>query len=180
LAIPELTTGARDMLVPASLLLAVPWFEEAAPAVKLKPTPSTRSPPPPVSVAGGVLVTDEEEVRINGSNIGAWAQFVDPIDFSAESGRIYANGGPFDIKGINWWGSESRNGPPGGLNKHSLAFYLDLIAFHGFNAVRPPGQTPSPLRSAALSVPCGRSAAAAQIRLLFNHEGVRHEQTSHA
>jgi aryl-phospho-beta-D-glucosidase BglC (GH1 family) len=36
----------------------------------------------------------------------------------------------------NWFGSEAYNGPPGGLDKHSVRHYLDFLASHGFNAIR--------------------------------------------
>jgi len=58
------------------------------------------------------------------------------IDFVAKHGRLYANGEPFYLKGVNWFGSESRVGPPGGLNIHSISWYMDFLARHGFNAIR--------------------------------------------
>ena len=58
------------------------------------------------------------------------------IDFVAKHGRLYANGEPFFLKGVNWFGSESRVGPPGGLNIHSISWYMDFLARHGFNAIR--------------------------------------------
>ena len=58
------------------------------------------------------------------------------IDFVAKHGRIYANGQLFDLKGVNWFGSESRVGPPGGLNHHTIGWYVDFLARHHFNAIR--------------------------------------------
>ena len=53
-------------------------------------------------------------------------------------GLLYANSGeaPFMFKGINWFGSEAFNGPPGGLDKHTVGWYLDFLAAHDFNAIR--------------------------------------------
>ncbi|KAL1528782.1 hypothetical protein AB1Y20_010109 [Prymnesium parvum] len=57
---------------------------------------------------------------------------------SRADGLLYANGGeePFHIKGANWFGAEAFNGPPRGLHKHPLRYYLDFLAAHGFNAIR--------------------------------------------
>eukprot|EP00966_Prymnesium_polylepis_P173452 4012666-Prymnesium_polylepis.1 len=59
-----------------------------------------------------------------------------PIDFRAGGGLLYGNHQPFHIKGINWYGSESRNGPPGGLDYHSVSWYMEFLAAHEFNALR--------------------------------------------
>ena len=85
---------------------------------------------PPVAVQQSVIFTSDYSNRTDDESPR------DPIDFVAYGGRIYANGEPFDIKGINWFGSESRHGPPSGLARHGLGFYLDLLEFHGFNALR--------------------------------------------
>jgi hypothetical protein len=70
-----------------------------------------------------------------------------PIDFSAHEGALWANGKKFYVKGINWYGSEGRTGAPTGLHKHSIDWYIDLLAENGFNA----------------------------LRLLFNHESALHD-----
>ena len=107
----------------------VPWFDKAATKGTVK-----HPPPPPADAGAGVFVTD---TGINSTFLSEWEdKATDPIDFVALDGKIYANGEAFDIKGINWWGSESRNGPPAGLNKHSIGWYFDLLAFNGFNAIR--------------------------------------------
>jgi len=61
---------------------------------------------------------------------------LEPIDFRAGGGLVYGNHLPFSIKGINWYGSESRNGPPGGLDKHSISWYMEFLARNDFNAIR--------------------------------------------
>ena len=67
------------------------------------------------------------------------------FEFEARGGKIYANGELFSIKGVNWFGSEAFNGPPGGLDKHSVGWYLDFLERHEFNAIRllcaPPPRT---------------------------------------
>ena len=35
--------------------------------------------------------------------------------------KLYANGEVLNIKGVNWFGSEGRSGPPLGLDKHTSA-----------------------------------------------------------
>jgi endoglucanase len=59
-----------------------------------------------------------------------------PIRFSAHSGQLFGNEQPFHIKGINWHGSESRTGPPAGLDKHGVNYYMHFLAANDFNAVR--------------------------------------------
>jgi endoglucanase len=66
---------------------------------------------------------------------GAW-RGAGVIELEGRGGILYANGEPFSIKGINWFGSEAFNGPPGGLHKHSISFYLDFLEQHDFNAIR--------------------------------------------
>lgn len=58
------------------------------------------------------------------------------FEFEARGGKIYANGELFSIKGVNWFGSEAFNGPPGGLDKHSVSWYLDFLERNEFNAIR--------------------------------------------
>ena len=71
------------------------------------------------------------------------------INFVAEGGFLWANGDRFYIKGINWFGSEGRAGPPLGLDKHDIAWYMRFLTDNGFNA----------------------------IRFLFNHETILSDQT---
>ena len=33
----------------------------------------------------------------------------------------------FHVKGANWFGSEAFNGPPGGLDHHSIRWYMALM-----------------------------------------------------
>ena len=60
------------------------------------------------------------------------------INFVAEGGFLWANGARFYIKGINWFGSEGRDGagPPLGLDKHDIAWYMRFLTDNGFNAIR--------------------------------------------
>ena len=61
------------------------------------------------------------------------------LSFEGVDGQLYANGEPFSIKGVNWYGSEGRvdgPGPPGGLDVHSISWYMAFLAKNGFNAIR--------------------------------------------
>ena len=60
------------------------------------------------------------------------------IDFESHDGRVHANGQPFSIKGVNWFGSESHPGAPGGLHINSVDWYLEFLSQNGFNALRLP------------------------------------------
>ena len=60
----------------------------------------------------------------------------DSINFVARNGHLYANDIVFSIKGVNWFGSEAYNGPPNGLDVHSIAWYLDFLKTNNFNAIR--------------------------------------------
>jgi len=44
------------------------------------------------------------------------------LTIDAHLGHLYANGKRLHIKGVNWFGSEGRSGPPLGLDKHNSAF----------------------------------------------------------
>ena len=54
----------------------------------------------------------------------------------AVGSKLYANGVRLHIKGVNWFGSEGRSGPPLGLDKHEIAWYMRFLKSHGFNAIR--------------------------------------------
>lgn len=51
-------------------------------------------------------------------------------------GRLMANGKPFLIKGVNWWGTEGPTRVFGGLKQRSMDGLLDFIVEQGFNAIR--------------------------------------------
>lgn len=55
------------------------------------------------------------------------------VDLSPQHGLFVR---PFSIKGINWYGSESRTGPPGGLARHPVRWYMDFLKRNNFNAIR--------------------------------------------
>ena len=46
---------------------------------------------------------------------------VNTLTIDAHQGALYANGRRLHIKGVNWFGSEGRSGPPLGLDKHNSA-----------------------------------------------------------
>ena len=59
-----------------------------------------------------------------------------PLNFRGTRGRLYADGRQFTIKGLNWFGSEGGNVPPGGLQAHPASWYMQFMASRGFNAIR--------------------------------------------
>ena len=60
-----------------------------------------------------------------------------PLSFSGKNGQLYANGQPFHVKGISYYGTEHKlDHPPFGLDKHSLDYYFSWLAKEKFNAVR--------------------------------------------
>ena len=66
-----------------------------------------------------------------------------PLVLEARAGKLWAGregeGTPnhhFHIKGVNWYGSEDRTGAPGGIDYHSIDYYMGFLAQHGFNAIR--------------------------------------------
>ena len=58
------------------------------------------------------------------------------LHFEGREGILYGNDEPFDIKGVNWFGSENRAGPPLGLDKHAIAWYMKWLKENKFNAIR--------------------------------------------
>ena len=59
------------------------------------------------------------------------------IDFAGRDGKLTANGLPFKLKGINWFGMENINGrAPFGLHARSLRSYMKFLSDNGFNSVR--------------------------------------------
>lgn len=59
------------------------------------------------------------------------------FELSGRDGALFANEEfRFSIKGVNWFGSEAYNGPPGGLDEHSIGWFMDFLQRHDFNAIR--------------------------------------------
>lgn len=62
------------------------------------------------------------------------------IEFvSGPNGVLLADGAPFHVKGLSWFGAEgakSLNHAPYGLHVHSLDWYFEFFQAHGFNVVR--------------------------------------------
>ena len=97
-----------------------------------------------IVTSGGVSVGDADYVtRIleQMGSVGFWKVAIKPgrpLAFEARDGRLYADGKLFHVKGINWYGSEGRTGAPGGLHKHSLAWYMAMLKDNRFNAIAQP------------------------------------------
>lgn len=58
------------------------------------------------------------------------------FELDGREGQLIAGATPFALKGANWFGSETFSGPPNGLDKHSIGWYLDFLQRHRFNAIR--------------------------------------------
>lgn len=58
------------------------------------------------------------------------------LNIYARWGSVWANGKRLHIKGVNWFGSEGRSGPPLGLDKHQIDWYMSFLQEHKFNAIR--------------------------------------------
>ena len=58
------------------------------------------------------------------------------IDFYGRDGRLYANGKEFKVKGLNWFGQESKKRVPYGLWERPLTELLDFVAANDFNTLR--------------------------------------------
>ena len=58
------------------------------------------------------------------------------LHFEGRGGKLYANNVEFQIKGVNWFGSENRAGPPLGLDRHNISWYVNWLADRKFNAIR--------------------------------------------
>ena len=75
------------------------------------------------------------------------------LDVYGADGSLFVNGQPLSIKGVNWFGSESYGGPPGGLAVHTIDFYLDFLQEHKFNALRLLFNHQSVMRDAVVEAP---------------------------
>ena len=75
------------------------------------------------------------------------------LDVYGADGSLFVNGVPLSIKGVNWFGSESYGGPPGGLTEHTIDFYLDFLQEHRFNALRLLFNHQSVMRDAVVEAP---------------------------
>ncbi|KAL1522554.1 hypothetical protein AB1Y20_017539 [Prymnesium parvum] len=60
------------------------------------------------------------------------------LELQSLDGQLRANGKPFRLKGVTWWGAESNLAVLDGLTHRSLDDLLAMIARSGFNALRLP------------------------------------------
>ena len=58
------------------------------------------------------------------------------IDFYGRDGKLFANGKEFHVKGLSWFGQESKKRVPYGLWERPLTELLDFVAANGFNTLR--------------------------------------------
>eukprot|EP00965_Chrysotila_dentata_P046444 1543358-Pleurochrysis_carterae.AAC.7 len=85
------------------------------------------APAPSASLAAG----KSAEYNNKGRSLKAM-----PIVFDAVDGELRANGEPFIVRGLNWFGSEGELGVPYGLKERASEDLLDFVARSGFNALR--------------------------------------------
>ena len=76
------------------------------------------------------------------------ANHLPPLRMNVSYGRLVANGKPFDLKGIEWHGTEQEAMVPQGLGNHSLDYYLTFLQQHSFNGIRLPFDHDRMLRNA--------------------------------
>jgi len=73
-----------------------------------------------------------------------YSECVSQLTFQSTNGRLYVNGIPFDLKGLNWFGMEDTDMVPEGCSGYysniptCYAFYFNFIQSNGFNALRFP------------------------------------------
>jgi hypothetical protein len=68
-----------------------------------------------------------------------WQDMIDEsgaLNIYGHDGLLYANGERLHVKGVNWFGSEGRAGPPSGLDKHNIAWYCNFLKRHAFHSIR--------------------------------------------
>jgi endoglucanase len=62
----------------------------------------------------------------------------DSLSFTSSSGKLWANGQRFHLKGASWFGFETSARVPHGLWSKDYKFLLDFLANNGFNTIRIP------------------------------------------
>lgn len=88
---------------------------------------------------GGVAIGALNDLEGLDRDLGREAAAIDFRAGKPLDGNLYGNGVKFYVKGVNWYGSEGRvdgPGPPGGLDVHSISWYMAFLAKNGFNAIR--------------------------------------------
>jgi len=70
-----------------------------------------------------------------------YSECVSQLTFQSTNGRLYVNGIPFDLKGLNWFGMEDTDMVPEGCSGYysniptCYAFYFNFIQSNGFNGI---------------------------------------------
>ena len=96
--------------------------------------PRPRLSPPSAAPAGGCQAVRWLAGRACAACAMAGLQPV--LRMGAADGQLTANGQPFRLKGVAWWGAESARALVGGLERRSLDEVLSLLARYGFNAIK--------------------------------------------
>lgn len=116
---------------------AAPWFDDDGDLGDAKAEANNNNNNNAPLPGENAALAEATVSAIASSHSTDWmANLSSPIDFEARDGQLFANGEPFYVKGANWFGSEGRTGPPGGLSAHTVGWYLDFLSANGFNAIR--------------------------------------------
>ncbi len=62
------------------------------------------------------------------------------LNFTSEQGHLYVNGIQFKLKGVSWFGFETRHNVVHGLWTQRYTDLLDFLSDNGFNIIRVPLQ----------------------------------------
>ena len=89
----------------------------------------------PAATAAAATPTSTTNAATSTTSAAA-SSIVAPGFQTGVDGKLRANGKPFVIKGINWWGTEGSTRVFGGLKQRSMDGLLDFIQEQGFNSIR--------------------------------------------
>lgn len=96
--------------------------------------PEGPAPPATEPVDGGAMAGGSSRVAKAGCNTKGRA-----VEFLSKGGKLYANGKPFTLLGVNWFGFETETALVHGLWKgQSMDSLLDKVASLGYNSLRIP------------------------------------------
>ena len=91
------------------------------------------------AVAPGVNMPPRDlRRRKHHRDAGPPPQCTPTLQWTSVNGQLMVNGQPFHLKGTNWFGYETAQRMPFGLDEHDMDFYFQFLAEHRFNALRVP------------------------------------------
>jgi hypothetical protein len=102
------------------------------------PRPAGAAPDDAADAAGTMNTASRDLRRRKRANPGPPPQCDPTLEWTSVNGQLMANGRPFHLKGTNWFGYETAQRMPFGLDEHDMDFYFRFLADHKFNALRVP------------------------------------------